>query len=75
MLFLKKERPFLYTIRGFFEKRCPIRYNTERRAASVASAVYYYTSIIIYCTATVAERKRKPFVLKAKIKKIKPITF
>ena len=52
MLFLKKERPFLYTIRGFFEKRCLIRYNTGRRAASIASAVFYHTGITIYCTAT-----------------------
>ena len=55
----KKIRPILYTIGGFFEKRCLIRYNTERRAASIASAVYYYINITIYCTATVAGRKKK----------------
>ena len=43
---LKKERPFLYTIKDPFEKRCPIRYNTERRAASVASALPYWYNYI-----------------------------
>ena len=65
MLFLKKGRPFLYTIKKFFEKNALFDI-IQKGAQLVWQAQYIYNYILYYNSY---RAKKKPFVSKVKIKK------